>query len=68
MKPVNHFGAAASNSPPKEQSGAIGNKVSSFTSVKDVHHCPYKDCSFSSTWKASLNNHIKTHTGNLMAI
>ena len=39
----------------------ISNNV--YASVKEVHRCPYKDCNFSSTWKASLNNHIKTHTG-----
>ena len=33
------------------------------SSGKEAHRCPYQNCNFSSTWKASLNNHKKTHTG-----
>ena len=55
----------ASSSTSDNQNEVTEDKIAScmYASVKEIHRCPYKDCNFSSTWKASLNNHIKTHTG-----
>ena len=38
------------------------------SSVKDVYPCPYSSCNFTTTWKSSLNMHMRTHTGTVLFV